>query len=101
MRADLRQAGDWYISVASPPDSFVNFSLIADLVESPVIDKYIPLDADAAAAERCGRFCVVLPDWSPPPPPPYWLSSAPASRAPGLVALLLPLALSVAFLFAR
>ena len=28
--------------------------------QSPVIDEFIPLDEDQAAAERCGRFCVVM-----------------------------------------
>ena len=31
-----------------------------ELVESPIIDRFIPLDEEAAAAQSCGRFCVVL-----------------------------------------
>ena len=57
--ADMREAGNWYISVAAA-DVVTNFSLTAELIESPVIDQYIPLDEERAAAERCGRFCVVL-----------------------------------------
>jgi hypothetical protein len=57
--ADKRAAGNWYVSVAGA-DVVTNFSLVAELVESPVIDEFIPLDGDKAAAERCGRFCVVL-----------------------------------------
>ena len=60
VHADKRQAGSWYISVAAAAEGVVNYSLVAELVESPVIDQYIPLDADRAAAEKCGRFCVVL-----------------------------------------
>ena len=26
------------------------------------MDEYLPLDEEAAAAERCGRFCVILPE---------------------------------------
>ena len=59
--ADKRFPGDWYISVAGA-DVVTNFSLVAELVESPIIDRFIPLDEDKAAAERCGRFCVVLAD---------------------------------------
>ena len=57
--ADKRSPGDWYISVAGA-DVVTNYSIVAELVESPIIDRFIPLDAEAAAAERCGRFCVVL-----------------------------------------
>ena len=57
--ADKRASGNWYISVAGS-EAVTNFSLRAELVESPVIDQFIPLDGDKAAAERCGRFCVVL-----------------------------------------
>ena len=57
--ADRRAAGDWLISVAGA-DVVTNYSIVAELVESPIIDRFIPLDAEAAAAERCGRFCVVM-----------------------------------------
>ena len=63
--ADKRFPGDWFISVTGA-DVVANFSLVTDLVESPIIDKFIPLDADKAAAEQCGRFCVVLADGSAP-----------------------------------
>ena len=59
--ADKRAAGDWYVSIAAS-DVVANFSLALQLVESPVIDAFIPLDGDKAAAEKCGRFCVVLDD---------------------------------------
>jgi hypothetical protein len=59
VQADLRQAGSWYISVAAPAGNVpVNFSLRAQLIESPVIDEFIPLDEDLEAAERCGRYCM-------------------------------------------
>jgi hypothetical protein len=59
--ADMRAAGGWYISIGSAFDGRVaNFSLIAELVEAPVVDRFVPLDEDGAAAARCGRFCVVL-----------------------------------------
>ena len=58
---DLRAPGDWYISVASA-SVVANYSLVAELVESPIIDTFIPLDAERAAAEKCGRFCVIMPD---------------------------------------
>jgi hypothetical protein len=69
--ADEREAGSWYISVAggshrSGENVFANYSIVAELVESPVIDTFIPLDAEKAAAERCGRFCVQLADGSEP-----------------------------------
>ena len=62
VRADRRAAGDWYISVAAPMEGTANFSLRAELVESVLMDEYLPLDEEAAAAERCGRFCVILPE---------------------------------------
>ena len=51
-----------YISVAGPPpgEGVANYSLVAELVESPIVSQYIPLDAAQAAQEKCGRFCVVL-----------------------------------------
>lgn len=51
-----------YISIAGPEpeDGATAYSLVASLVESPVISQYIPLDAEQAAQEKCGRFCVVL-----------------------------------------
>ena len=59
--ADKRAEGNWYISIGGAFDGQVaNFSLVAELVESPVLDYFIPLDGEQAAAERCGRFCVVL-----------------------------------------
>jgi hypothetical protein len=61
VNADKREPGAWYISVAGA-EVVTNYSLIAELVESPIIDRFIPLDEEAAAAERCGRFCVVLDD---------------------------------------
>ena len=61
--ADKRFPGDWYISVTGA-DVVSNFSIVAELVESPIIDRFIPLDEDKAAAEQCGRFCVVLADGS-------------------------------------
>ena len=61
--ADEREAGNWYISVASA-SVVANYSLVAELVESPIIEQFIPLDEEQAAAESCGRFCVVLPDGS-------------------------------------
>lgn len=91
VRADRRQAGDWYISISAPSDGSVNFSILVDLIESPVIDQFIPLDDQATAAERCGRFCVVLPEYSPPPSPPYWRSAATPGPSPMFLALLLPL----------
>ena len=57
---DRRAAGDWYISVAGPQDGAATYSLVASLVESPVVTQFIPLDAELEANERCGRFCVVL-----------------------------------------
>ena len=50
-----------FISVAGA-EVVTNFSIVVELVESPIIDRFIPLDEEAAAAERCGRFCVVLED---------------------------------------
>ena len=63
-KPDQREAGDWYITVKAPDDAgaSVNFSLIAELVESPVVDEYVAVDSDRAEAELCGRFCVVLPE---------------------------------------
>ena len=51
-------------SLKAPDDTSasVNFSLIAALVESPVVDEYVAVDTDRAEAELCGRFCVVLPE---------------------------------------
>jgi len=58
---DIRAAGDWYISIAGPVDgSVASYSLVTELVESPIISQFIPLDAAQAEQEKCGRFCVVL-----------------------------------------
>ena len=57
---DRRAAGDWYISVAGPEAGVASYTLVAELVESPVISQFIPLDAEQAEQEKCGRFCVVL-----------------------------------------
>ena len=51
--ADKRSAGNWYISVAGA-DVVSNFSLVAELVESPVIDRYIPLDGEKVGS-RCEK----------------------------------------------
>ena len=37
-----------------------SYSLVTELVESPIISQFIPLDAAQAEQEKCGRFCVVL-----------------------------------------
>jgi hypothetical protein len=58
---DIRAAGDWYISIAGSVDgSVASYSLVTELVESPIISQFIPLDAAQAEQEKCGRFCVVL-----------------------------------------
>ena len=60
VRADRRAAGDWYISVAAPMEGTANFSLRAELVESVLMDEYLPLDE--APPPGTANFCVILPE---------------------------------------
>ena len=77
-----------YISIAGPEEGVASYSVVMELVESPIISQFIPLDAAQAEQEKCGRFCVVLSG----PRDEYddddsELSAAGASRPGALVAL--------------
>jgi hypothetical protein len=92
---DIRAAGDWYISIAGPVDgSVASYSLVTELVESPIISQFIPLDAAQAEQENCGRFCVVLSGPGEEYEDDFFDVSAAESRRRGAAAALLLLLLT-------
>ena len=84
-----------YISIAGPVDgSVASYSLGTELVESPIISQFIPLDAAQAEQEKCGRFCVVLSGPGEEYEDDFFDVSAAESRRRGAAAALLLLLLT-------
>jgi len=73
-----------------------SYSLVTELVESPIISQFIPLDAEQAEQEKCGRFCVVLSGPDDQDEVDLLDVSAAGSRRGGAVAALLLLGLTAA-----
>ena len=71
-----------------------SYSLVTELVESPIISQFIPLDAAQAEQEKCGRFCVVLSGPGDDYEDDFFDVSAADSRRRGAAAALLLLLLT-------